>query len=130
MAISTTRISEGERLPAEINVTPLIDVLLVLLIIFMVIAPVAPRGLNASVPSTTSTGRTDEDADRPILVQMEQGEMMVRYSVDGTPVVASEVKVAGTVIQTISEAGAPAGRCQDGLWSCCSHDRHKSGRRG
>ena len=34
----------------EINVTPLIDVLLVLLIIFMVIVPVTPRGLGSHVP--------------------------------------------------------------------------------
>src|SRR5215831_10536292 len=35
---------------AEINVTPMIDVLLVLIIIFMVIVPLAPRGLPALVP--------------------------------------------------------------------------------
>ena len=35
---------------SEINVTPMIDILLVLLIIFMVIVPVTPKGLDALVP--------------------------------------------------------------------------------
>ena len=41
---------------AEINVTPMIDILLVLLIIFMIVAPVEPRGLRALVPQPPQPG--------------------------------------------------------------------------
>ena len=72
----------SSRASAEINVTPLIDVLLVLLIIFMVIVPVMPRGLHSALPSPAVPGAA-EVVDRPILVEVEQGEMAVRYLVDG-----------------------------------------------
>jgi biopolymer transport protein TolR len=39
---------------AEINVTPLVDVMLVLLIIFMVTAPMMTRGLDVKLPETTA----------------------------------------------------------------------------
>ncbi|MEJ2032585.1 MAG: protein TolR [Deltaproteobacteria bacterium] len=45
---------KGKRGPlAEINVTPLVDVMLVLLIIFMVTAPMMTQGLDVDLPETT-----------------------------------------------------------------------------
>jgi biopolymer transport protein TolR len=57
----------GSRM-SEMNVTPMIDILLVLLIIFMVIVPVAPRGLGALLPQPPKT--TAIDPVRPIVVQV------------------------------------------------------------
>jgi len=59
---------------SEMNVTPMIDVLLVLLIIFMVIQPTTPKGLEALVPQPPKNhDQPPPDNDRTIVVQVLAG---------------------------------------------------------
>lgn len=52
----------GKKLMSEINVTPFVDVMLVLLIIFMVTAPMMTQGVEVNLPQTTTKSmKTQED---------------------------------------------------------------------
>jgi biopolymer transport protein TolR len=56
---------------SDINMTPMIDILLVLLIIFMVIVPVTPKGLDALVPQPPKDPQKQPPpSDRTIVVQV------------------------------------------------------------
>jgi len=56
--------SGRDNLMAEINVTPFVDVMLVLLIIFMVITPFTPHGIDVRVPEKLPPEISQEIADR------------------------------------------------------------------
>ena len=57
---------------SEINVTPLVDVMLVLLIIFMIAAPMLTTGVNVDLPKADAP-RMDIDQDHPLItVQADQ----------------------------------------------------------
>ena len=54
--------NNGKRFMSEINVTPFVDVMLVLLIIFMVTAPMMMQGVDVNLPQTTAKNiKTKED---------------------------------------------------------------------
>src|SRR5579875_2133687 len=61
----------GRAALAEINVTPLVDVMLVLLIIFMVSAPLLTAGIPVELPKTEASAMAP--ADKPVTVTIQKG---------------------------------------------------------
>ncbi len=56
--------ASGRRLQSEINVTPMVDIMLVLLIIFMVVAPFLQPGINVLVPKEMKNPDVDSNITR------------------------------------------------------------------
>lgn len=61
MAISASNNSGGSSVNANINVTPMIDVMLVLLIIFMLVTPMIAAGFQATMPAAANVDSSQEE---------------------------------------------------------------------
>jgi biopolymer transport protein TolR len=85
--------NSGKRFMSEINVTPLVDVMLVLLIIFMVTAPMMMQGVEVNLPQTKAQSIKAKE-DPLILTVNKKGEIFLEER-------AMKLEELGTKIETI-----------------------------
>ncbi|HEY4648511.1 MAG TPA: biopolymer transporter ExbD [Gemmatimonadales bacterium] len=81
MAISTGNSAGGTAVKSDINVTPMIDVMLVLLIIFMIVTPLIAAGFKATLPKGKNLDPRPE-GDNEIVLGIDQAG---RYFLNGRP---------------------------------------------
>lgn len=76
-------VSDNQSTLAEINIVPLVDIMLVLLIIFMVTAPFLNESIDVDLPEVTTTQSNPEEKDKVITIN-EQGQVFIQGE-DNTP---------------------------------------------
>jgi biopolymer transport protein TolR len=70
--------NEGRTVLSEINVTPLVDVMLVLLVIFMVTAPILYQGVDVNLPKIESKPMPAAEREKKIVITLnEKGEIFI-----------------------------------------------------
>lgn len=70
-------LSGNQTLKAEINLAPMIDVLLVLLVIFMVVQAPTPTGLAAQVPQLSDSASPEPPVPRDVVITVRENSIQV-----------------------------------------------------
>ena len=99
MAISAA--SGPGQVNANINVTPMIDVMLVLLIIFMIVTPALMAGFKATMPSASNVDRAEEKPDEVTLGLDEAGN----YYVNKVPMTKEQAEAQLTSVYATQHTG-------------------------
>jgi biopolymer transport protein ExbD len=63
-------------LNSDINVTPFVDICLVLLIIFMVVTPMLQEGIQVNLPFAKNTEKKNDDEEHAIVVAVKDGKVV------------------------------------------------------
>jgi biopolymer transport protein ExbD len=100
--MSTHVESQNRPLP-NINVTPLIDVLLVLLIIFMVTAPLKPSRFLAKLPSIPQSDSPTIPSDQTLVVTIEPDRTLKLNSLSDMGNVDDTSKLSATLVRLFAE---------------------------
>jgi len=113
MAMNPRKIGEGLYQPlADINVTPLVDVMLVLLIIFMVTAPMLAAGIKVNLPSAR-TARPLDNREPVIVVIAKDGSLSVGKDPVSRDELAAKVRAklgdSNGMVQLRGDRDAPYG---------------------
>ena len=105
---------------SDINVTPLVDVMLVLLIIMMIIAPLLQKGVDVRLPTATNSADKPETQDQTVMGVTPDG----RFWVNGVQVPDAEVRARindilegkkDRIILIKADEDAPYGRVMEAM---------------
>jgi biopolymer transport protein TolR len=97
--MSMTLGSDSGGVSSEINVTPLVDVMLVLLIIVMLVAPLVQQGAPLTLPLASNTADHPETSDQTTVAVTADG----RFWINGAEVTGGQSVLGETIVEALED---------------------------